>query len=141
MNGRVSRAMARPTARPALGDGGQHPPLGQRQAVPRRRIFPAEPVERLAQEPQLAQPRGGDGAQPIGSGRAEGRPRPGCQLERRRGQPRARIRVRQLAQLLGGQLSEAAEAGDARVFAYADQGGALGGNTQIGQAGEDLGDL
>jgi hypothetical protein len=35
---------------------------GQRQAVPRRRVLPAEPVERLAKEPQLAQPRGGDGA-------------------------------------------------------------------------------
>ena len=36
-------------------------------------------------------------------------------------------------QLPGGQLSEAAEAGDARVFADADQGDALGGNSQIGQ--------
>ncbi len=44
----------RPGVGRAVGDGGQHSPLGQRQAVPRRRILPAEPVERLAQEPQLA---------------------------------------------------------------------------------------
>ena len=49
--------------------------------------------------------------------------------------------MRQLAQLPGGQLPEAAEPGDARVFAYADQRDALGGNAQTGQAGEDLGDL
>ena len=131
----------RPGGGRAVGDGGQHPPLGQRQAVPRRRILPAEPVECLAQEPQLGQPRGGDGAQGLGGGRAEGRPRAGGQFERRRGQPRARVRVRQLAQLPGGQLPEAAEAGDASVFAYADQGDAFGGNAQIGQAGEDFGDL
>ena len=61
----------RPGVFRAVGDGGQHPPLGQRQAVPSRRILPAEPVERLAQEPQLTQPGGGDGGQSPGIGRAE----------------------------------------------------------------------
>jgi hypothetical protein len=49
--------------------------------------------------------------------------------------------VRQRAQLGGGQLPEAAEAGDAGVLADADQRDAPGGHPQTGQPGEDLGDL
>jgi hypothetical protein len=78
--------------------------------------LPAEPVERLAKEPQLTKPRGGDGGQARGGGRAEGRPRAGGQLKCDWGQPRARARTRQLAQLPSGQVPQAAEAGDARVL-------------------------
>ena len=47
----------------------------------------------------------------------------------------------QLAQLVGGQLAEAAESGDAGVLADADQGDALRRHAELGQAGEDLDDL
>ena len=88
-----------PSVGRAVGDGGHHPPLGQRQAVPGCRVLSAEPVERLAQEPQLAQPRGRDGGQADRRGRPQGRPRAGGQLKGCRGQPRARAGVRQLEQL------------------------------------------
>src|SRR5262249_61729413 len=95
----------------------------------------AEAVARLAQETQLAQRHCGDCAEVLWAGCAEGRPRAGGQLERGRGQPRARVRVRQLAQLLGGELAEATETGDTCVFADADQGDALGGEAPACQGG------
>ena len=125
----------------AARDGGEDATLGERQPVAGRRVLPAQPVERLAEEPQLRRPLGGDGAQPGRRRRPERRPRAHRQVERRRGQPRAGVGPRQLAQLLRRQLAEAAEPRDAGVLADADQRHAPRRDAELRQPGEDLDDL
>ena len=47
----------------------------------------------------------------------------------------------QALELIGAQLAQAAEVRDAEVLADADERDALGGHAQLGEPGEDLGDL
>ena len=126
----------------AGSDGGQDAPFSQGQAVAGGRILPAEPVEGLAQEPQVT----GIGvpamaARPVGGRRAEGVQHTDSELHRGRRQAGAGIRGRQVSQLVGGQLAETANSGDPGVLADADQRDALRRHTELGQAGQDMDDL
>ena len=132
----------RPGVGRAVGDGGQDPPLGQRQPVSCRRVLPAEPVERLAQEPQLT-PAGWRRSRPGPRGSARGRPP--TRGWRARARPGSAARTRSVP----GSSRNCSAVSSPRppkrampgVLADADQGDALRRNAEVGQAGEDLDDL
>ncbi len=124
----------------ALCHGGQDATLGQRQPVARGGVFAAESIEGLGHEAQLAYGRRRDLAEPAGIRSPEEPPRPRGVLERRRGQ-RRRGHRRQPAELIGIELAQAAEVGDAGVLTDADERRPVGRHVQRMEPGDDLDQL
>ncbi len=143
MYGRVSRAWARPTARPAWGaPSATAASTAARSATnsPRRRILlRADRTPRETAARPAASRRWHPRASGVGARKAAHAPMTSSSA--------ARV-SRAHAFVYGNSRNCSAVSSPRppkrampRYFAYADQGDALGGNAQTGQAGEDFGDL